>query len=159
MGVYYSIRVQGHLDSAWSEWFDGLTISAANGETVLTGEIIDQAALYGVLNRVRDLGLSLLAVWAHAPGPAGDQPKRHGAAFRVSNDRGAERDGRGGSEPRRHPRRCADGAGRPDGPEVDRTVGGAGPDGRAPPLPRDGRKGHRRTPVPSDRDQCPRPRP
>jgi hypothetical protein len=63
MDVYYFIRVRGHLDSSWSEWFDGLTISKkANGETMLSGEIIDQAALYGVLNKVRDLGLPLIAV-------------------------------------------------------------------------------------------------
>ncbi len=66
MKVYYSIRVKGHLDSTWSEWFDGLTIAnVADGETVLTGEIVDQAALHGLLNKVRDLGLPLLAVRAH----------------------------------------------------------------------------------------------
>ena len=59
----YEIRVKGHLDGRWSEWFDGLLISnLMNGEAVLSGEIIDQAALHGVLIKVRDLGLPLLAV-------------------------------------------------------------------------------------------------
>ncbi len=59
----YQIRVQGHLDGDWSAWFDGLTISnLANGEMLLAGELADQAALHGVLARVRDLGLPLLAV-------------------------------------------------------------------------------------------------
>ena len=59
----YEIRVKGHLDGRWSEWFDGLLISnLMNGEAVLSGEIIDQAALHGVLIKVRDLGLPLLAL-------------------------------------------------------------------------------------------------
>jgi hypothetical protein len=58
--------VKGHLDSTWSEWFDGLTITnLAQGEAVICGEIVDQAALHGVLNTVRDLGLPLLAVRAY----------------------------------------------------------------------------------------------
>jgi hypothetical protein len=61
--VIYQIRVKGHLDSSWSDWFDGLTISPkANGETLLSGPVIDQAALYGLLKKVRDLGLPLLLV-------------------------------------------------------------------------------------------------
>ena len=59
----YQIRLQGHLDSEWSNWFDGLTISLAeNGDTLLTGPIADQAALFGLLRKVRDAGLPLLAV-------------------------------------------------------------------------------------------------
>lgn len=59
----YEIRVKGHLDRRWSEWFDGLGISNLdNGEAVLSGEIVDQAALHGVLVKVRDLSLPLLAV-------------------------------------------------------------------------------------------------
>ena len=59
----YQIRVKGHLDGHWSEWFDGLVISnLKNGEAVLSGEIVDQAALHGVLIKVRDLSLPLLAV-------------------------------------------------------------------------------------------------
>jgi hypothetical protein len=61
--VRYEIRVQGHLDGAWSAWFDGLTIThEPGGDTLLEGELVDQAALHGVLQKVRDLGLRLLAV-------------------------------------------------------------------------------------------------
>lgn len=63
MTQHYEIRVQGHLDLAWSDWFGGLTISyQENGETLLTGPVIDQAALHGILGRVRDLGLPLISV-------------------------------------------------------------------------------------------------
>ncbi len=59
----YEIRVRGHLDHSWSEWFADLTITALpGGETLLAGPLPDQAALHGVLARVRDLGLPLLAV-------------------------------------------------------------------------------------------------
>jgi len=59
----YQIRVKGDLDPIWSDWFDGLSIAPeTNDETVLTGPIADQAALHGVLNKIRDLGLPLLAV-------------------------------------------------------------------------------------------------
>ena len=59
----YQIRVKGHLDSTWSDWFDGLTITPeANGETLLSGPVADQAALHGLLKKVRDLGLDLLLV-------------------------------------------------------------------------------------------------
>jgi hypothetical protein len=59
----YQIRVKGHLDSQWAEWFGGLTITLEdNGETLLTGPIIDQAALYGLLKLVRDTGLTLVSV-------------------------------------------------------------------------------------------------
>jgi len=59
----YEIRVQGHLDPRWSEWFDGLEITnLENGEAMLSGDIVDQAALHGLLSRVRDLGLPLMAV-------------------------------------------------------------------------------------------------
>ena len=59
----YEIRVKGHLDGRWSEWFDGLQITnLENGEAMLSGDIVDQAALHGMLNKVRDLGLPLVAV-------------------------------------------------------------------------------------------------
>ena len=59
----YNIRVKGHLDGSWSEWFDELEIlNLENGEAVLSGEIVDQSALHGVLVKVRDLGLPLIAV-------------------------------------------------------------------------------------------------
>jgi len=66
--VAYEIRVKGHLDESWSEWFDGLTITnLESGETVLRGEIVDQAALHGVLSKVRDLNLPLIAVSSVGP--------------------------------------------------------------------------------------------
>ncbi len=58
----YEIRVQGHLDQRWSEWFDGLTISYDADNTVLRGLLVEEAALHGVLIKVRDLALPLLAV-------------------------------------------------------------------------------------------------
>jgi hypothetical protein len=75
----YEIRVKGHLDGHWSEWFDGLTIAnVENGDAVLSGEIVDQSALHGVLVKVRDLGLPLISVTSVDPdqqepaiGPAG----------------------------------------------------------------------------------------
>jgi hypothetical protein len=66
----YQIRVRGMLESHWSVWFDGLAIGYdANGDTLLCGVLADQAALYGVLHRIRDLGMTLLAV-ARLPGDA-----------------------------------------------------------------------------------------
>ncbi len=63
MPAYYRIRVKGHLDPAWSAWFDGLCVTHdADGDTTLAGPVIDQAALYSLLKKARDLGLTLLAV-------------------------------------------------------------------------------------------------
>jgi hypothetical protein len=76
----YEIRVKGHLDLRWSEWFDGLRITnGPNGETLLSGYIADQAALHGVLAKVRDLNLQLISVTS----VDSDQQK-------ISGDRGAE---------------------------------------------------------------------
>ena len=59
----YRITIKGHLDSEWSDWFDGLTITmVGDGETILTGPIVDQTALHGVLIKIRDLGLPLLSL-------------------------------------------------------------------------------------------------
>jgi hypothetical protein len=61
--VRYQIRVRGALDPHWSDWFDNMAITyEAGGDTLLVGLLADQAALYGVLHRIRDLGLILLAV-------------------------------------------------------------------------------------------------
>jgi hypothetical protein len=61
--VNYQIRLKGHLSSVWRDWFDGLTITLEdNGDTLLTGPVVDQAALHGLLKRVRDLGMPLLSV-------------------------------------------------------------------------------------------------
>lgn len=59
----YEIRLEGHLDERWAEWFEGLTITLEdNGDTLLTGPVIDQAALHGFLKKVRDLGTPLISV-------------------------------------------------------------------------------------------------
>ena len=59
----YRVRIGGHLDPAWSTWFEGLVIvQEADGTTTLTGPLVDQAALYGLLGRLRDLGAPLLTV-------------------------------------------------------------------------------------------------
>ena len=60
---HYQIRIQGHLDEQWADWFGGLTITLEeDGDTLLTGPVIDQAALYGLLRKVRDLGMALVSV-------------------------------------------------------------------------------------------------
>ena len=70
--IVYQIRLQGHLGSQWTDWFEGLTITLDdNGETLLTGPVVDQAALYGLLKTVRDLGMPLLSIIHVDPGQAG----------------------------------------------------------------------------------------
>jgi hypothetical protein len=59
----YQIRIKGHLGHQWTDWFAGLTITLEeNGETLLCGPVVDQAALFGLLRKVRDLGMPLIAV-------------------------------------------------------------------------------------------------
>jgi hypothetical protein len=64
----YEIRLTGHLDARWAGWFDGLTVAReADGTTVISGPVADQAALHGLLQRVRDLGLPLVSVTPIGP--------------------------------------------------------------------------------------------
>lgn len=70
--MVYQIRVKGHLGPQWAGWFEGLAITLQeDGDTLLTGPVTDQAALYGLLKRVRDLGIPLVSVNCVEPGPAG----------------------------------------------------------------------------------------
>jgi len=67
----YEIRVKGRLDSRWAAWFDGLTLTAGtDGTTVIEGPIVDQAALHGLLQKLRDVGLPLISVTQMKPGPS-----------------------------------------------------------------------------------------
>src|SRR5918997_5174101 len=73
----YEIRLKGHLDERWAERFEGLTLSHdGDGTTILFGSVVDQAALYGLLRTVRDLGLPLLSVVHIGPDQADVQPGR-----------------------------------------------------------------------------------
>ena len=70
----YQIRIKGHLGSQWSDWFGELTITLEeNGDTLITGAVADQAALFGLLRKVRDSGMPLISVNRVDPGQA-DQP-------------------------------------------------------------------------------------
>jgi hypothetical protein len=67
----YEIRIKGHLADQWADWFGGLTIAREdNGDTLLTGSVVDQAALHGLIRKVRDLGMPLLGVRRVEPGQA-----------------------------------------------------------------------------------------
>ncbi|TMD98734.1 MAG: hypothetical protein E6I80_28830 [Chloroflexi bacterium] len=69
--MVYQIRIKGHLGRQWTDWFGGLTLTLEdNGETLLTGPVVDQAALHGVLRKVRDVGMPLLSVNRVTPGQA-----------------------------------------------------------------------------------------
>ena len=69
MKSYYELRVKGILDPQWTGWFQDLQVSTDGDETVIAGPVADQAALHGLLNKVRDLGLFLISV-RHLDGPA-----------------------------------------------------------------------------------------
>jgi hypothetical protein len=70
--VVYQIRLRGHLSDQWTTWFDGFTITLEEGgDTLLTGPVVDQAALFGLLKKVRDLGLPLVSINCAEPGSTG----------------------------------------------------------------------------------------
>ena len=69
--LVYQIRIKGQLGRDWTDWFGGLTLTALdNGETLLTGPVVDQAALHGLLRKVRDLGMPLISVTRARPSQA-----------------------------------------------------------------------------------------
>lgn len=69
--VVYQIRIRSHLRSDWTDWFEGLTVTCEeSGDTLLTGPVVDQSALYGLLRKVRDLGMPLVSVNRLEPGLA-----------------------------------------------------------------------------------------
>ena len=69
--IVYQIRIEGHLGHPWANWFGGLTITLEeNGDTLVTGPVVDQAALFGFLRKVRDLGMPLVSVHCLEPCPS-----------------------------------------------------------------------------------------
>jgi len=69
--IMYQIRIKGHLDRRWRDWFEGMSISLENnGDTLITGPVADQSALHGLVKKVRDLGLPLISVNRIDPGQA-----------------------------------------------------------------------------------------
>jgi hypothetical protein len=74
--MIYLIRIKGHLGPQWSDWFEDMTIALEpDGDTVLTGPVVDQSALYGLLRRLRDIGLPLISVTPASPTQA-DGPQQ-----------------------------------------------------------------------------------
>ena len=70
--MVYQIRLEGHLGPQWADWFEGLIITGDDGDTLLTGPVVDQAALHGLLRKVRDLGLPLVSIHRI---PSAEQPR------------------------------------------------------------------------------------
>ncbi len=68
--IDYRVRITGQLDPRWADWFEGMTIMLDGGDTLITGPVIDQAALHGLLKRVRDLGMPLVSVGPVGPAPS-----------------------------------------------------------------------------------------
>ena len=70
--MIYQIRIECHLDDQWTDWFGGMTITLEeNGDTLLTGPVVDQAALFGLLKKIRDLGMPLVSLNRIEPGKPG----------------------------------------------------------------------------------------
>ena len=75
--MVYQIRIKGHLERQWTDWFGGLTITLEDdGDTVLSGPVVDQAALHGLLKKVRDLGMALVSVSPVGPGQEEERAQR-----------------------------------------------------------------------------------
>ena len=83
----YQIRITGQLDARWADWFAGLTITLDGGDTLITGPVVDQAALHGLLKRVRDLGMPLVSVSPVESGPPDDARDRPGRCVRCRVER------------------------------------------------------------------------
>ena len=75
--MVYQIKIKGHLFPQWTDWFEGLTITLEDGNTLLTGPVIDQAALHGFLKKVHDLGMPLLSVNSVGAGPQDNKQATH----------------------------------------------------------------------------------
>lgn len=72
----YEIRLKGHLDNRWATWFDGLTLTTcSDGTTTIHGPVVDQSALHGLLQKVRDVGLPLISVTRVEPDPPNTEPR------------------------------------------------------------------------------------
>jgi hypothetical protein len=84
----YEIRLTGHLDAHWTDWFDGLAVTQGDdGSTVISGQVVDQAALHGLLQRIRDLGMPLVSVRQVEDGqPDPTPPTRDGAPHNDTGD-------------------------------------------------------------------------
>jgi hypothetical protein len=86
----YEIRLKGHLDARWTDWFEGLSFThESDGTTILSGPVVDQAALHGLLRKVRDLGLPLVSVIQVDPkqanGPDGNADTDHNHSTKETN--------------------------------------------------------------------------
>jgi hypothetical protein len=92
--MVYQIRITGHLGREWTDWFEGLTIMLEdNGDTLLTGPLVDQAALHGLLKKVRDLGMPLRSVIPLEEGEHGELPSHDPASAERLTGRSAARAG------------------------------------------------------------------
>jgi hypothetical protein len=81
--MVYQIRIQSHLGQQWTDWFEGMTITLEDdGHTLLTGPVVDQATLYGLIRKVRDLGILLLSVSRVEPGEAEAPDVKHSRSSR-----------------------------------------------------------------------------
>ncbi len=88
--MVYQIRLRGHLGREWTNWFGGLTITLeADGDTLLTGPVVDQAALHGLLRRVRDLGMPLISVVPVQPGQGGGIEINEAHQYRSGEEMGS----------------------------------------------------------------------